>query len=449
LFKFKKIVNLNVLRLLIFSTLLLLSFEQFNFARIQVQTYKLKNGLNVILSPIEGIKSVSVFTYYKTGVRDDPVEFKGVSTIFKNIRLNSATKNFNYLEGVLYVKNKGGIVATKIAYDYSYFYQIIAEEDLNIALMLESERFKSLKINNRGFLIQKNRHIQKLERLAKYNGYYEAYLWINAKLFANSIYQYSLMGTSLKLKNLKLSDIKSVYKRYSNPQLATLVISGEFDTVEVKKTINKYFSDIRAVRDVKLKYSSFNFINDSVSKSLVAAKNAENFIIIGIPAPSVLNYNFIHFLFMKYFLFDERIGNIENLLKNKNNLDITMDYKLTDNIEANSLILGISSNKKIDVIRARYLILKYINNLPITMLKKKKDIQRIKRLMEIDYLKNLSGLLSRSEVLAKSEHFFGDIDVNKNILRKIKNINLLSLVNVCKRYFVKNKMVMLFEYNDD
>jgi predicted Zn-dependent peptidase len=315
--------------------------------------------------------------------------------------------------------------------------------------MLESERFKSLKINNRGFLIQKNRHIQKLEQLAKYNGYYKAYLWTNSKLFANSIYQYSLMGTSLKLKNLKLSDIKSVYKRYSNPQLATLVISGEFDTVEVKKNINKYFSNISAVRGEKLKYSSFNFTNESISKSLVATKNAENFIIIGIPAPSVLNYNFIHFLFMKYFLFDKRIGNIENLLKNKNNLDITMDYKLTDNIEANSLILGISSTKKIDVIRARYLILKYINNLPMTMLKKKKDIQSIKRLMEIDYLKNLSGLLSRSEVLAKSEHFFGDIDVNKNILRKIKNINLLSLVNVCKRYFVKNKMVMLFEYNDD
>ena len=122
----------------ILAALIILSsvlwFRATAFSQIQVQTYQLENGLRVILSPIENIDSTCIFTYFKTGVRDDPVELKGASTIFKNIRLNSATRNFNYLEGLLYAKNKGGIVGSKIEYDYSYFYQIVQAEDLNIAL---------------------------------------------------------------------------------------------------------------------------------------------------------------------------------------------------------------------------------------------------------------------------------------------------------------------------
>jgi len=428
---------------------IILIYGKVAFGQIQVQTYRLQNGLRVILSPIEDSQAVCLLTYFKTGTRDDPVELKGISNVFKNIRMYSPTRNFNYLEGFLYAKNKGGITSSKIEYDFSYFYQIIQSEDLNITLMLESERFKSLKINTKLFEIQKTRQIQKLNRLIKFNGYYNSYIWTNRKLFENSIYQYPIYGEPNKLINMNKDDIITVFKRYLNPNLITLIITGKFDTVDIKRNIIRYFSDIKATKKKPIKYKALNLKNIASSKSSISEKNVENFVIVGIPAPSILNPYYTHFLFFKYFLLDKRVGNIEYLLKDKNNLDIMIDYKFTGNIEANSLIIGVSSKQKIDVVKARYLILNYFKTLPLIMLKKKKTIKYIKYLMELDYLKRLADPLQRSLILAKSEHFFGNLDINRNILMKIKNIGVENLIKVSKKYFSKDKTVVLFKYKNE
>jgi len=419
----------------------------YGFTQALLQTYQLQNGLTIILSPIESVQSVSVFTYIKTGVRDDLVKFKGASTLFKNIRQNAATRNFNYLEGLFSTRNKGGIIGSKVEYDYSYFYQIVSAEDIDIALMLEAERFKFLKINKRNFQIQKKRHIERLNRLIKYNAYYNSYLWANSKLFANSVYQYPLMGERDKMINLSFEDFKSVYERYSDPGLTTLVIVGKFKTVYLKKKITKYFSDIKKNENNKQRYTPLKLKSEYITKTDVSKTIAENFAIFGLKAPSVLDYSYTSFLFMKYFLLDERFGNISYYLKN-NKLDVTIDYRLSDNIEANSLIIGISSKKKINIVKTRYLLLNYFRKLPAMMLKKKNNVKNIKNLMEIDYLKKLSGLVSRSEMLARSEHFFNNLDLNKNIVSKIKNISLPNIINVCKKYFAKDKIVLLIEYNE-
>ncbi len=440
-------INIGLLKLFI----IILSFfilGDYGFSQIQVQTYQLNNGLRVILSPIENIHSVCVFTYFKTGVRDDPVELKGASTIFKNIRLKSGTRNFNYLEGLLYTKNQGGIAGSKVEYDYSYFYQIVQAENLNIALMLEGERFKSLKLSNRGFQIQKNRHIQRLKRLVNYSRYYNSYLWVNSKLFANSVYQYPVMGSLDKIINIKTDDIDSVYNRYSDPNLTTLIVTGKFDTIEIKRKILKYFSTIKSRGNKTINYSPLNLKTESISATGLSKNVSEHFVIFGIQAPSVLDQSFETFLFMKYFLLDKRRDSISNYLKDKNKLDVSIDFRLSDNIESNSLVIGVSSKTKINIVRTKYLILSYFKNLPTLMLKKKIDIKNIKNLMEIDYRKKLSGLVSRSELLAKSEHFFNNLDINKNILNKIQKIGLYNIIGLCKKYFTQNKIIMLYEYND-
>ena len=374
-------------RLFILSYSILI-FSFFNFGETLLQTYKLQNGLTVILSPIKNIQSVCVFTYIKTGVRDDPVELKGISTIFKNIRLNAATKNFNYLEGLFSTRRKGGIVGSKVEYDYSFFYQVVQAEDLNIALMLESERFKSLRFNNKILQNHKNRHLQKLINLIKYNAYYNSYLWVNSKLFANSIYQYPLMGEPNRINKISIDDVQAVYDRYSDPNLATLVIVGDFETIEVKIKIKKYFSNVILRNENKHKYKPLNLKHEYGTKTGVIKNITKNYVIFGIQAPSVLSYNYTSFLFMKYFLFDKRMGNIKNYLKNANDLDISIDHRMSDNIELNSLIIGISSKKKINIVKTRYLLLNYFRKLPLLMLKKKTEIKNIKYLMEIRLFKN-------------------------------------------------------------
>ncbi len=120
-----------------------------------VSSFRLSNGLRVILAPVNDIEATCVMLYHLTGVRDDPAEIRGGSYLYQNLMLG-ATQNLDVYDRIYFIKQYGGSSNRIVNYDYSIFYQVVQESEVDNALWLESERINSLQLTNRNITIQKD-----------------------------------------------------------------------------------------------------------------------------------------------------------------------------------------------------------------------------------------------------------------------------------------------------
>lgn len=63
-------------------------------------------------------------------------------------------------------------------------------------------------------------------------------------------YSWQVIGSLEDLQNATLEDVKEFYRRWYVPNNVTLVVAGDFDTVQAKKWVEKYFGEIKRGPDI-------------------------------------------------------------------------------------------------------------------------------------------------------------------------------------------------------
>lgn len=64
-------------------------------------------------------------------------------------------------------------------------------------------------------------------------------------------YNWQVIGSLEDLDRATLADVKEFFRRWYVPNNVTLIVTGDFDTVQAKKWVEKYFSEIKRGEDVK------------------------------------------------------------------------------------------------------------------------------------------------------------------------------------------------------
>lgn len=64
-------------------------------------------------------------------------------------------------------------------------------------------------------------------------------------------YNWQVIGSLEDLDNATLADVKEFFRRWYVPNNCTLIIAGDFDTVQAKKWVEKYFSEIKRGEEVQ------------------------------------------------------------------------------------------------------------------------------------------------------------------------------------------------------
>ena len=67
---------------------------------------------------------------------------------------------------------------------------------------------------------------------------------------ADHPYNWQVIGSLEDLQNATLEDVKEFYRRWYVPNNVTLVVAGDFDPVQAKKWVEKYFGEIKRGEEV-------------------------------------------------------------------------------------------------------------------------------------------------------------------------------------------------------
>ena len=216
---------------------------------IPFEKYKLKNGLEVILSEDRTLPLVSVNIWYHVGPANEKAGRTGFAHLFEHMMFEGsqhvgANAHNAYLEAAGATDING-----TTNFDRTNYYETVPSNQLELALWLESDRMGYLlgrldieKLANQRDVVRNERR-QSVEN-APYGLAEEALIHIS--LPKTHPYYASVIGSHADVEAAKLEDIREFFQQYYTPNNATMAITGDFDKSSIKALVEKYFGTIPA-----------------------------------------------------------------------------------------------------------------------------------------------------------------------------------------------------------
>jgi predicted Zn-dependent peptidase len=221
--------------------------QQQGAVEIPIETYKLGNGLRVILSPDRTTPVVAVDVWYDVGSRNERPGRSGFAHLFEHMMFQGS-QNVAKGEHMTLIERAGGSMNGSTTEDRTNYFQTLPSNRLNLGLWLEADRMRSLAITEENFTNQ--REVVKEERRLRIDNspYGTSFLAASydAPYSADGCFAYahSVIGSMDDLNAAHLSDVQQFFDTYYAPNNATLTVVGDFDSAEAKQLIEQYFGQI-------------------------------------------------------------------------------------------------------------------------------------------------------------------------------------------------------------
>ncbi len=212
---------------------------------IPFEKYTLANGMTVILSQDHSAPFVATSLWYNVGSVNEQPHKTGLAHLFEHLMFEGSAHvkddaHFKLLDGA----GAFALNATT-TFDRTNYYQTVPKNQLELALSLESSRMYFLNINQAK--LDEQRAVVRREREQRFetSPYGLATLFLWEKIFPKNHPLYGrIIGSHKDLEAASLKDVKSFYDRYYGPTNATLTLVGDFQKVEAKALVAKYFSSL-------------------------------------------------------------------------------------------------------------------------------------------------------------------------------------------------------------
>ena len=217
---------------------------------IKYEKYKLKNGLEVILSENHRLPLVAVDIWYHVGPANEREGRTGFAHLFEHMMFQGsghvdANEHFRQLEAA----GASDINGTT-DFDRTNYFETMPSNKLETALWLESDRMGWLldKLDEKKLANQ--RDVVRNERRQGGNSPYEVVnegMW--HQLFPKGHPYYGdVIGSHADIEAAELKDVRDFFKTYYAPNNATIAIVGDYDPKTIKGLVEKYFGRLPAAK---------------------------------------------------------------------------------------------------------------------------------------------------------------------------------------------------------
>jgi len=212
--------------------------------KIPFEKYTLANGMRVILSPDKAAPVVSIYVIYGVGARSEEKGRTGFAHLFEHMMFQGSA-NAPKGQHFKLVESNGGSLNGSTHPDFTDYFEVLPSNKLAVGLWLESDRMRSLAINQENLANQKDA-VKQERRLNFDNQPYSTAivdLWPQIA-FHNWQNSHSLIGSFEDLDAASVDDVAKFFKTFYAPNNAVLVLAGDLDPVEAKRLVATYFADI-------------------------------------------------------------------------------------------------------------------------------------------------------------------------------------------------------------
>jgi zinc protease len=202
-------------------------------AEPRVSTFKLPNGMDVIVVPDHRVPVVTHMVWYRAGAGEDPWGTSGIAHFLEHLMFKSTSK-LKSGEFSRTITRLGGRDNAQTTHDTTAYFQRVAKENLRTVMALEADRMVGLKLieeevrTERDVILEERRSSVDVIPLSILN---EQML---AALYQNHPYGRPALGWAPEMAKLTRADAGTFYRRYYAPNNAVLVVAGDVTVEEVR-----------------------------------------------------------------------------------------------------------------------------------------------------------------------------------------------------------------------
>jgi zinc protease len=216
---------------------------------IDLTTFTMKNGMQVVVIPDHRAPVVTHMVWYKVGAADEPQGKAGIAHFLEHLMFKGTPK-YPVGEFSRIVRANGGDENAFTTQDYTAYFQRIAKERLPLVMELEADRMQNLVLTDENVLpelkvVQEERR-QRIENDP--SGLLSEQL--DAALYTAHPYGKPVIGWMDEVQKLTRQDALDFYAAHYEPGNAILVVAGDVTADEVKLLAERFYGGLQNKRPI-------------------------------------------------------------------------------------------------------------------------------------------------------------------------------------------------------
>lgn len=211
----------------------------------RVRTATLPNGLRVRILSDSSAPTVSYYTFFHVGSRNEKLGVTGISHLFEHMMFNGAAK-YGPKEFDRVLESRGGHSNAYTSNDVTAYYEDFASDALETVVDLEADRMRSLRLT--GDSLEQEREVVKEERRLRTEnsifGLMEEQL--EALVFLAHPYRWPVIGWMEDIERISREDCEAFFRTYYAPNNAAIYAVGDVDPDQALELVQRQYGDIPA-----------------------------------------------------------------------------------------------------------------------------------------------------------------------------------------------------------
>lgn len=416
------------------------AFAQVEEPLFLLSSFKLKNGLTVLLSIDESLPLVSIVVAYGVGSTHDSPGKEGLAYLLENLMFQGS-RNIGPMQHINYLNRIGGEFNAETQANKTIFSQTVPANQLALVLWLESDRMNSLSINASSVQQAKNSLIEEIQIAKDIDPYRESAVYFDRLLYGHPAYSHPVIGTNINdIRNISVDDVSNFFSLYYTPNNAVISIVGNIDVDQTTKLVQKYFETIPAGRKID---------PISLEKPTETTDIAETFehTLASFPGfylgyrlcpPYTKDYytlSIIDYLLLK--------GKSSRLYKRLLRRRIAFHLEGGIGIRKDFAVfkLMVLTNEEMMMESSRRAVFSEINRLRTNVIQEK-ELQKAKNMFKVDYLNQFETTLGKAVHLADFYLENGNLDDLFSELNKYMSVSPTFILSTMNSYFSKGSILL-------
>ncbi|WP_413289441.1 M16 family metallopeptidase [Bdellovibrio sp. HCB337] len=399
--------------------------------------FQLKNGLKVLLLESHKSPVISVQMWVKTGSADEKKNEEGISHFIEHL-VFKGTRKYKVGEIAAQVEASGGELNAYTSFDQTVFYVTISKQFSDVGLDVISEMmgfptFDATEIDNeREVVIEEIKRGQdSLSRAGSQMMF--------SSVFKGHPYAIPVIGYEKNIRKFTPKKIADFFHSRYVPRNMFLVVSGDFESAEMKQKVQKYFGEFK---DYKLRKTTRPKVKP-VKKTQVKVEKStfeQTVAYLAWPAPNVKHKDVSALEVMSLILGQGDSSRLVHSLRLEKPLTNSVgSYAFTPQdagVLAISMGLNVE-NLQESLAKIKEHIVEIVNNPP-----SKTEMQKAVTNLaseQIYSLETVDGIARKAGTL---EFYMGDHEYFKKYLKQLYALTPEDISRVAKKYFSADNLTV-------
>ncbi|MEZ5933090.1 MAG: pitrilysin family protein [Alphaproteobacteria bacterium] len=234
-----------------------------------LDSFTLDNGLRIVAVPIANATNATLMVWYGAGSADDPPDLPGLAHYTEHATFRAL--GTHEPEGGSPAKPAAPYVNAQpeafTSFDYTAYYHILPNQQLDPALELEAARLSTLTIDDAAVEAERDEVLGERMHDIDREPLVSLEEEVQAAMFAGTPYQSPIIAEDFVTKQTSAADVNAFLDTWYAPNNAILVVAGAVDPSGLRQKVERYFAPI-SPRDVPKRERPSPSSSDVISLAL-------------------------------------------------------------------------------------------------------------------------------------------------------------------------------------